>query len=301
MELHLIYTHIYVMKYFLLLLFFFTSCISEVSQSQELRNNIIRKNSREDATFFNTTGNTIATRIHTPAGYTRIACENGSYTHFLRNIVLKPSEALVTYYNGAVKQNNNVYCAVLQFDTGTKDLQQCADAVMRIRAEYLYSQKRYDEIIFNFTNGFKACYTRWKNGERILVKGNTCSWIKSTYEDASHATFREYLDMVYNYAGSMSLSKQLKKVEKFNDILPGDILIIGGTPGHAETVMDVAVNAAGKKIFLLSQGYMPAQDIQVLKNNTNEDADNPWYYVEDITNTIYTPEYTFTKDCLKRF
>jgi hypothetical protein len=49
-------------------------------------------------------------------------------------------------------------------EIGNKDLHQCADAVMRLRAEYLWNEERYDKIHFNFTNGFRVDYTKWIEG-----------------------------------------------------------------------------------------------------------------------------------------
>ncbi len=56
-------------------------------------------------------------------------------------------------YNGNRKINQRAQFAVLDISTGNKDLQQCADAVMQLRAKYLYEQKRYDEITFLDNNG----------------------------------------------------------------------------------------------------------------------------------------------------
>jgi len=44
---------------------------------------------------------------------------------------------------------------------------------------------------------------------------------------------------------------------------------------------------------------MPAQDIHVLNNPSNKNL-SPWYEGNDET-TIETPEYTLTKDELKRW
>ena len=89
-------------------------------------------------------------------------------------------------------------------EIGKRDLQQCADAVIRLQAEYLYKHKAYDRIHFNFTNGFRADYTKWAEGYRISVKGNQVSWYKSKEKDYSYKTFRAYLDVVFAYAGTLS-------------------------------------------------------------------------------------------------
>jgi hypothetical protein len=83
-------------------------------------------------------------------------------------------------------------------------------------------------------------------------------------------------------------------------ILPGDVLIIGGSPGHAVTVMDIAVQKnTGKKYMLLAQSYMPAQQIHVLKNWEDERI-SPWFEVPE-SGKIETPEYTFQTNNLMRF
>ena len=285
------------MKYMIIsILVLFLASFNELEQ-QAIKHDIV--DAPINTNIVHKQGQTIATRFAPPKGYTRQDVSTNTYTTFLRNIELKPHGTLVQLYNGAEK-HNKVADAVLRFDVGKTDLQQCADAVMRIRSEYLFSQKKYDAIHFNFTNGFRADYKRWQNGERISIKGNTCSWVKKAKPDSSHETFRNYLDMVYSYAGSLSLSKELQPVDDLKSIEAGDVFIIGGSPGHAVTVMDIAVNKAGEKVFLLSQSYMPAQDIHLLKNLNNLDI-SPWYKVKDIKDVLETPEYTFEPNNLMRF
>lgn len=79
----------------------------------------------------------------------------------------------------------------------------------------------------------------------------------------------------------------------------GDVLIQGGSPGHAAIVVDLAVNAQGQKVFLLAQSYMPAQSIHILKNPVNP-ALSPWYEADNSA-VVQTPEWTFTTKDLKRF
>ena len=213
--------------------------------------------------------------IPLPDGYIRIKTDSGSFAYWLRTVDLKKDKT-VHQYNGMRKQNQSAQFAVLNISVGDKDLQQCADAVMRLRAEYLFAEKKFNEISFTDNNGkayvFEPPYNR--------------------------NNFHQYLNKVFGMCGTASLSKQLKNTEMAKLEL-GDVLIRGGFPGHAVIVMDVAKNKAGNKIYILAQSYMPAQDIHVL-NNPSDKALSPWYEVND-ENEIITPEYVFKRDELKRW
>ena len=213
--------------------------------------------------------------IPLPDGYKRLNTEPGSFAHFLRSLKLKRDKT-VYLYNGQIKKNQSAQFAVIDMPVGKEDLQQCADAVMRIRAEYLFQNKRFSEIVFTDNNGkaysFNAPYT--------------------------YLHFEQYLKSVFSNCGTASLSKQLKN-KPFSELQAGDVLIKGGFPGHAVIVTDVAVNNMGKKIFMLAQSYMPAQDIHVLKN-PKFNRNTPWYFAEN-EGTIYTPAWTFYSTQLMRW
>ena len=243
-------------------------------------------------------GKQIISRINTPAGYKRIASDSGSFSYYLRYFPLKKNGTKVYLYNGSEKTNQNVYAAVLDIDAGNKDLQQCADAVMRLKAEYLFSKKEFDKIHFNFTNGFNAEYGKWRQGYRIRVNGNNTSWYKTSELSSSKESFKKYLEMVFSYAGTLSLSKEMQPVP-LAQINIGDVFIHGGSPGHAVIVVDVAESASGRKIFMIAQSYMPAQDIHVLKN-FNDESISPWYDLS-LATELNSPEWTFQKTDLKRF
>ena len=214
--------------------------------------------------------------IPLPAGYHRINGKDSTFARWLRQVPLKQDNR-VYLYNGNLKPNQSAQFAVLDVPVGNKDLQQCADAVMRLRAEYFYKDKLYQQIWFADNNGKKyVCPT-----------------------GANARQFEQYLEKVYSWCGTLSLEKQLKPVAGFSNIQPGDVLIKGGSPGHAVTVMDVAVNSAGQKIYLLSQSYMPAQSIHILKNPMDEKL-SPWYQAGN-ERIIETPEWTFYREQLRRW
>ena len=243
-------------------------------------------------------GNTIKDRFTPPNGYERVQ-SNDAYKNYLRTLPLKPSGSSVLYYNGQQKDNYDVYAAVVDLPIGKKDLHQCADAVMRLRAEHLWKTKQYKKIHFKYTNGFNVPYSKWRLGYRVKVKGNKCTWVKTADTSDSYTTYWKYMEAIFNYAGTMSLSKELKKVDR-DSMQIGDVFIQGGFPGHAIVVVDMAVNTeTKKKVFMLAQSYMPAQELQVLMNPN--DSNNGTWYDLNFGDTLDTPEWSFTKENLKRF
>lgn len=249
--------------------------------------------------LINESGTTIQTRFLPPKNFKREDVDLNSFAAYLRNLPLKKHGSYVILYNGKLKENQSAHIAVVDKPILKLDLQQCADAIMRCRAEYLFKTKQYNKISFNFTNGFKADYIRWREGKRIKVDRNKVSWFEAAKLDTSEKCFNDYMKVVYNYCGSLSLSKQLKQ-KQFAKLEIGDVLLIGGSPGHAELVVDKIFNPKTKEFkFLLLQSYMPAQEMQILKNN-NDAVNSPWY--SSLTDyEIGTPEYMFTTDNVYSF
>ena len=213
--------------------------------------------------------------IAAPAGFKRIRVQENTFSEWLRQIRLK-KDRRVFLYNGELKQNQNAQFAVLDIPVGKRDLQQCADAVMRLRAEYLLGNNKIDDISFADNNGKKY-----------------------TYSITSEGSFERYLERVFTYCGTLSLERQMQRVHEFQAMQPGDVLIQGGSPGHAVIAVDMAVHSNGKKVYLLAQSYMPAQDIHILKNPTNPGL-SPWYELES-NSLIFTPEWTFKPGHLRRW
>jgi len=251
------------------------------------------------AELINPDGKTVESRIRTPQGFERIGVAEDSFAGYLRQLPLKPHGAKVLLYNGRIKENDGIYDAVVDLKIGNKNLHQCADAVIRLRAEYLYQQKQFDKIHFNFTNGFRADYVEWMKGNRVVIQGNKTGWVHNHSPANAYQDFWNYLEVVFSYAGTLSLAKELKAV-RMDDLRIGDVFIQGGSPGHAIVVIDLAIHPqTNEKVFLLAQSYMPAQEIQILKNPNSRER-SPWYSTV-FGDVLITPEWTFYKTDLKRF
>lgn len=241
-------------------------------------------------------GATLQERVAAPEGFTRTEAGEDSLETFLREYPLKKDGKPVLLYNGDRKGNQSAHAAVFKLPIENEDLQQCADSVMRVYAEYFWKTKQYDRISFRFVDGFQADYVKWRQGNRIQA-GNSTYWVSGGSYDDSYTCFKKYLRMVFAYAGTLSMKDESKKI-KLSKIRTGDIFLNPGSPGHVVMVVDVCKNAEGKKAFLLGQGYMPAQEFQLLKNPAHEE--DPWYYEEEITYPLMTPEYVFEKGTLRR-
>lgn len=235
--------------------------------------------------------------IPAPSGFSRV--EASGFGTYLRKLPLKPEGSKVHLYDGSVKYWQGGAYAVVDMEIGKSDLQQCADACIRLRAEYLWRSKQYSAIHFNFTNGFRADYSKWAEGYRISVKGNKVEWYKAGEPDYGYNAFRKYLNMVFSYAGTLSLSKELKQTTKA-DVKIGDVFIVGGTPGHAMIIVDLAMDDKGRKAIMVAQSYMPAQDIHIV-TNLNDETVSPWYIFDENTMTFGFPEWMFYSYQLKKF
>lgn len=252
----------------------------------------------DEYSFIDTEGSTLATRINPPENFERIPEDEKSFTTFVRNLTLKSDGSPVLLYNGEEKSNQSDHVAVFDIGVGDKDLQQCADSIIRIYAEYYWSIGEYDKIAFHLTNGFLMEYKKWREGYRLSVNGNNTSMVKSAEYNDSYDNFLSYLEIVFMYAGTLSLNAESTAMD-LNDISPGDIFIKGGSPGHCVLVIDIVQNSDGEKAFLLAQGYMPAQEFHVLKNPIH--GEDPWYYSKEITYPLLTPQWTFEDGSLKRW
>lgn len=248
--------------------------------------------------FLSPEADTLEGRINPPEGFQRIPTAEGELTSFLRNMKLKPDGSKVHLYDGTEKSNQNNHIAVFDLDVGSRDLQQCADSIIRVYAEYYWSTGEYDKIAFHLTNGFFMEYSKWQKGNRIIVEGNTVRWSKKDDADTSYENMRKYLDMVFAYAGTLSLSQECNEIS-LDKLVPGDLFLQGGSPGHCVLVVDIAQDESGDRCFLLAQGYMPAQEFHIIKNPLYED--NPWYYTEEITFPLITPSWTFEEGSLVRW
>lgn len=207
------------------------------------------------------TGDTLETRFAPPEGFTRVDVAKGSFGAFLRRLPLRPEGAPVLAFDGRAR--STPHTAVVELDVGAADLQQCADSAIRLHAEFLWSQGAQERIAFHTTSGDRVPFSRYAAGEQIAVRGNHVGWKKSGAAPGARdrKAFHRYLDDVFMYAGSLSLAKDTRAVE--GEIEPGDLYVVGGSPGHVLVVLDVAARGDERRL-LIGEGFMPAQSFHVV-------------------------------------
>ncbi|WP_374465271.1 DUF4846 domain-containing protein [Chryseobacterium sp.] len=254
----------------------------------------------ENALKINKNKNTIRERFSPPEGYEWVKEKPDSFGYFIENFKLKPYGSPIFKYDGTPVSTQHLHEAVFDIDTGNKDLQQCADAAIRMRAEYLYKAKKFDAIKFHFTSGNLFSWNDYKNGMRAFVNENSVSFRKTAAFDDSYKSFRNYLDLIFNYAGTISLHKETQPVTKNSDLKTEDILITPGSPGHIVFISGVCRNQEGKRLYLLSEGFTPAQSVHVISNPFNVYF-TPWYDLDIHAPETKTARYFFKPTNFRSF
>ena len=253
----------------------------------------------ETPSLINKDSLTIKSRTNTPNGYKRVAYTKGSFQDYLRNYKLKPFGAKIINYDDTEYFWQGGHIGILNIPVPKNGLQQCADALIRIRSEYFWKINQKDKIGFNFTSGHYCSWKQYAEGYRPIIKGNKVSFNKTASIDHSKENFYKYLNLIYMYSGTLSLYNELPKINDAKNLKLGDMLIKGGSLGHIVMICDEVVNQKGEKLYLLFQSNTPAQSVHLVKNL--EDAViSPWYSLKKDA-VIPVSNYTFMNSKFVRF
>lgn len=236
-----------------------------------------------------------------PPGFTRVDVDEGTFGAMLRTLPLTPVGTKAVDYRGVPLYGTGAHAnvaAVVDVDVGEKDLQHCADAIIRLHAEWRYGLGQR-AIGYRTVSGVRLDYRNHLAGERPVAVGNDIKMqhVAAPHGD-DHAFFRGWLDTVFDYASTTSLERDATKVA-LDEVRPGDFFVMRGSPfGHAVLVLDVAKHADGRSALLLGQSFMPAQSFQVLRAN----ASSAWFVVDRGAAFVDTPFWRpFPASSLHRF
>jgi hypothetical protein len=226
-------------------------------------------------------------RFPTPDGFERIAVEPGSYGAWLRALPIRLDRTHVLAYDG--RRLARPSAGLVLMDVGNRDLQQCADSAIRLHAEWLWSSGQADDAKYHFTSGDRTRWRDWRQGERFKVSGSKVRRVRGKARSGSHRSYRRWLDLVFRYAGTRSLRLDS---DHSHNIQPGDFYVQPGGPGHAVVVLDVAQHRDGRRVALVGQGFMPAEDFHVLRAGHDRVIDGVWFLLPDKDHrTLNTPSW----------
>ncbi|MCA9628334.1 MAG: hypothetical protein KC766_11735 [Myxococcales bacterium] len=213
-------------------------------------------------------------RVPAPEGTSRVSLPEHGFGAWLRHLPMLPHGTPVRSHAGGRLRDgeSSMVTGVVALDIGQADLQQCADAVMRLHGEWLWSQGGRDQA-YRAASGMLLDYRRWSQGQRIVAKGASIGWAATGRPRDDHPTFRRFMDAVFAWSNTVALARMGKHVS-YQDLRPGDFLIEAGNPGHTVLVLDMVRAPDGSQRVLLGQSYMPAQSFHVLKS-----PEGPWFRV----------------------
>ena len=213
-------------------------------------------------------------RFNVPDGYNRVEVLEGGFAHWLRGIPTLDRQKVYSFRGEAIRNASAI--AVVPMSVGRGDIQQCADSILRLYSEYLWSQGAADDWGIHFTSGDLSRWKNWKKGQRFKVQGNAVSRLDSGVFDDSYGQYQNWLHHAFVYAGTQSLHLDSNPVALTDSIQPGDFFVSPGSPGHAVIVLDVATAPERPPLALLGQGFMPAQEFHVL-TDTGAHVHEHWF------------------------
>jgi hypothetical protein len=245
----------------------------------------------------------LSERFAPPAGFARVPLASGSFGAWLRALPLAAEGSEVRSFRGGLVReagHPNV-AAVAALDVGSEDVQQCADSIMRLHAEWRWS--RGDRAMsYRAASGVAMPYQRWAQGERPVAEGLSLRWTPRAPSGDGYRSFRAYMTEVSRYANTGSVSVQGAPVAP-GDVRPGDFFVLPGGPGHAVMIVDLAVDGAGRRAALIAQGFMPAQSFHVLRPEAAAAAapGGAWFLLDPEAPGVKTPFWpTFPWSSLRR-
>ena len=195
---------------------------------------------------------TIGEHYPPPDGASRT--EDDAYGAWLQALPLRRLGSPIRTHHGRVVRHDG---RPVSLPLVRGDLQQCADSAIRLRAEFARSRGLEADLSFHATSGDPLPWGRYAGGERPRAEGNKIVWSRV---NPGGQTWDGWLSAVFMWAGTRSLAAY--ETTKVETPRAGDMLVEGGSPGHAVVLLDVATRGE-QTLLLIGEGYMPAQDFHV--------------------------------------
>lgn len=239
-------------------------------------------------------------RFAAPPGFTRVAVGAGSFAEFLRTLPIRTDRLVVLDFRS--RPLLRPAAAIVYLDVGETDAQQCADTALRLYAEWRWSRGLATGSAFHLTSGDRVRFADWVAGERVVAAGRGITRHSGARRASSHASYRSWLNLVFRYAGTQSLRLDSAAVPETAPLEAGDVFVEPGSPGHAVVLLDLAEAPDGRRVALVGQGYMPAEDLHVLGAGPPTTVDGVWFVLPGPGGQLATPSWRpFSRVAARRF
>jgi hypothetical protein len=234
-----------------------------------------------------------------PEGLSAEPVAGGTFGAWLGGLPVDP--ARTTPHTSRGMPTLSPSAGIIVLDVGEKDLQQCADSILRLHAEWAWSRggSARQAIAYHFTSGHRASWADWTAGREWQVRGSEVIRAKGSPRTPSRQQFRLYLEQVFIYAGTRSLPADTRELTAAEAPEAGDILVNPGSPGHAVLLLRTARGDDGDLYALLGEGWMPAQEFHVVRDRLR---DRVWMPLPTANQDLTIPGVaTFDADSVRRF
>jgi hypothetical protein len=211
--------------------------------------------------------------VKLPAGYQRLEYNESSYQSFIESLPLKRKGAVAkTWDDEEADQWQGEYRVLNMEFLFDEDLEQCADIAYRLFAEYHYSRGNHDKIEFRLQNGQLLSWDNWRSGRRLRYDAVLDSHVvQIAPADSDRDSFRDFLRYLFYWSGSWAVRKFVPAVDA-DGLTPGDMIVQNetGGPGHLSIIFGVCENEQRERLYLIGNGWTPAQDVILHKPNESE-------------------------------
>jgi len=214
-------------------------------------------------------------RFPPPGGLRRALVARGSFAAWLRRLPVRTDRTQPLSWNGVLQRRPSA--AVVALDVGGSDLQQCADTLIRLHAEYLWAVGLEETAAYHFTSGHPSRWRDWVAGTRWQVLGSRVQRTTGPPLSADHRGYRAWLRQLFIYAGTLSLGRDSRPVRPSETLDGGDFFVRPGSPGHALMILDVATDDQGRRYGLIAQGFTPAQELHIVADPGNSAKAHVWF------------------------
>jgi hypothetical protein len=233
------------------------------------------------------------------SNFKRVITPQNSFARWLRELCLDEVGTPVYDYRGNVFKSgqDSIVAYVVNWDIKGRRLEQCMDILVRMYAEFIWSNKAAKDLGLPLPGGNWLYWEDWREGFRPKFTGIQVTLKRSVATDSSYFSYIKYLNLIFAESHTQQFYHSYKKIDR-GDLQIGDFVVRKGLKGHAVMIVDLAENANGELIGLIGNGDTPACQFFILNYIKNQ----PWIPLSRESDEIPLPlRRTMTWDGLRRF